>query len=225
MMISECFSSLQGEGSLAGVPSFFIRTAGCPMRCSFCDTPYASWNVEGRRMSVPELLRLAREQGMRHVVLTGGEPLLQREIGTLTRALREEGFHITVETAGNPAKEIQCDLLSLSPKTSNSDPEGRWAARHRRLRLDLDPARRLLDHAPDFQLKFVVWGREDLPEILEIVSKLGVSEKWKIMLMPEGRTAAECARHAPVVADLCLEHGFRYTPRLHLSLFGGGRGV
>ena len=225
MMISECFSSLQGEGALAGCPSFFIRTTGCRLRCRWCDTPYTSWETEGRRIAVEDLLKMVRESGMHHVVITGGEPLLQREIGQLTTLLKDSVFHITMETAGTVAPDFDCDLLSLSLKTSNSDPEGRWAERHRKLRLDLEPARRLLDRAPDFQLKFVVRGGEDIPEILEIVEKLGVGPSWKIQLMPEGRTAEDVAARAAEVAGLCREYGFRYTPRLHLSLFGGGRGV
>lgn len=225
MMISECFSSLQGEGSLTGVPSFFIRTTGCRLRCRWCDTPYASWDAEGRRFSVEELRAMVQESGLYHVVITGGEPLIQREIGALTALLREASFHITVETSGTAAPEFDCDLLSLSPKTSNSDPEGRWATRHRRLRSDLGIARRLLERAPEYQLKFVVRGDGDMPEILQIVQELGIRESWKVQLMPEGRSAEETEARSVVVAGLCREYGFRYTPRLHLSLFGGGRGV
>jgi 7-carboxy-7-deazaguanine synthase len=224
MVIAETFASIQGEGVLAGVPSFFIRTSGCNLRCAWCDTPYTSWQPEGRRSRVRELLAAASAAGLRHVVVTGGEPLLQRELGELTRGLAANGHHITVETAGTVAPEFDCHLLSVSPKTSNSDPEGRFRERHRDLRTNLAPLRRLLARHPEHQLKFVVAGEGDAGEILDIVRRLDVARD-RVLLMPEGRTAEQVAAHAPAVARLCLRHGFRYTPRLHLELFGPGRGV
>jgi 7-carboxy-7-deazaguanine synthase len=225
MYISETFTSLQGEGVLAGAPSFFIRTSGCNLRCRWCDTPYASWLPEGERRSVGSLVDEAVEAGVAHVVVTGGEPLLQREIGALTRGLAEAGRHITVETAGSVDPEFHCDLLSLSPKTANSDPPGDHRERHRQLRLELEPVRRLLRRFPEHQLKFVVEGAGDLPEILLLLDSVGVVETARVQLMAQGCSAAEVAERAPEVAALCLEHGFRYTPRLQLDLFGGGRGV
>ena len=225
MQIAETFTSLQGEGALVGMPSFFIRTSGCNLRCSWCDTPYTSWTPEGVRRSVADLVAEASGSGVRHVVVTGGEPLLQREIGRLTQALASEGFHITVETAGTVAPNFVCDLLSVSLKTANSDPEGRWRERHRRLRADIGPIRSLIERFPESQLKFVVRERRDLGDIRQLLEKLPSVDAGRGLLMPEGRTSAEVDRAAPVVAALCLEHGFRYTPRLHLDLFGGRRGV
>jgi 7-carboxy-7-deazaguanine synthase len=224
MFTSETFTSIQGEGMLAGVPSFFIRTSGCNLRCAWCDTPYTSWQPEGRRRSVGTLVEEATVAALRHVVITGGEPLLQRELGDLTRALAANGHHVTVETAGTLAPEFECHLLSVSPKTSNSDPEGSFRPRHRDLRANLAPLRRLLARHPAHQLKFVVRGEGDVGEILAMVELLGVVRDC-VLLMPEGRTSGEVAARAPSVARLCLRHGFRYTPRLHLDLFGPGRGV
>lgn len=224
MLIAELFVSLQGEGVLAGTPSFFIRTSGCNLRCSWCDTPYTSWRPEGQRRSVDELCAAARRAGVRHVVITGGEPLLQREIGALTSALAGQGHHLTVETAGTVAPEFTCDLLSVSPKTSNSTPPGPWRQRHERRRQDRAPLGALLRAHREYQLKFVVRAADDLPEIEALVAELGAARD-RVLLMPEGRSAAEVAARAPVVAALCLGHGFRYSPRLQLDLFGGGRGV
>jgi len=224
MFIAETFTSIQGEGMLAGVPSFFIRTSGCNLRCAWCDTPYTSWQPEGERRTLRELLSQATASGRRHVVITGGEPLLQRELGDLTRLLTVNGHHITVETAGTLAPEFDCHLLSVSPKTANSDPDGRLAERHRTLRVDLEPLRRLLARHAEHQLKFVVQGEGDLQEILATVEALAVARE-RVMLMPEGRTAEQAAVRARSVAKLALLHGFRYSPRLHLDLFGAGRGV
>ena len=88
----------------------------------------------------------------------------------------------------------------------------------------MGPPRRLLQRFPEHQLKLVVRDGDDVPEVLRLAADLGV-ERTRVVLMPEGRSAAEVAARAPLVAALCLEHGFRYTPRLHLDLFGGGRGV
>jgi len=225
MFIAETFTSIQGEGILAGVPSHFIRTSGCNLRCRWCDTPYASWEPEGEQRKVSELIDEAVASGARHVVVTGGEPLIQWEIGVLTRGLAAAGLHITVETAGTVDPPFHCDLLSLSPKTANSDPSDGNRDRHRRLRRDRSPIVRLLERFPEHQLKFVVEAAGDLPEILDVLSKLGKIAPARVLLMAQGTTAEEVAERAPAVADLCLEHGFRYTPRLHLDLFGGGRGV
>jgi 7-carboxy-7-deazaguanine synthase len=225
MFIAETFTSLQGEGILVGVPSFFIRTSGCNMRCRWCDTPYTSWLPEGDRRSLADLVAEAEASGVRHVVVTGGEPLLQREIGALTCGLRRAGLHVTVETAGTIDPDFECDLLSVSPKTANSDPQGAWRDRHRRLRNDREPLRRLVGRFPEHQLKFVVADGDDLREVAAVVELVAGIEPSRVLLMAEGRTAAEVAVKAPVVAALCLEHGFRYTPRLHLDLFGAGRGV
>jgi 7-carboxy-7-deazaguanine synthase len=225
MFVSETFTSIQGEGSLAGVPSYFIRTSGCNLRCQWCDTPYASWEPEGEQRKVPKLVDEAVASGVRHVVVTGGEPLIQWEIGVLTRGLAAAGLHITVETAGTVDPPFHCDLLSLSPKTSNSDPSGQNVEKHRRLRLDHAPMVRLLDRFPEHQLKFVVEGEDDLPEIIEMLAELGGIDRARVYLMAQARTLQEVAARGPAVAALCLEHGFRYTPRLQLDLFGGGRGV
>jgi 7-carboxy-7-deazaguanine synthase len=225
MFISETFASIQGEGALVGVPSFFIRTSGCNLRCQWCDTPYTSWLPEGTRRTVEDLVSEAEAAAVRHVVVTGGEPLLQREIGALTASLNSAGFHITIETAGTVAPDFHCDLLSASPKTSNSDPPGRQRDRHRKLRRDGRPLESLLRRFPDHQLKFVINDADDMGEVLELLETIGAVEPWRVLLMAQGRTAEEVAARAPEVAALCREHGFRYTPRLHLDLFGGGRGV
>lgn len=225
MYISETFTSIQGEGLLAGVPSHFIRTSGCNLRCRWCDTPYTSWEPEGERRQVAELVDEAVATGVKHVVVTGGEPLLQREIGKLTGELSVAGLHITVETAGTVDPPFHCDLLSLSPKTANSDPSDRHRDRHRAMRQDVAPTIRLLNRFSEHQLKYVVEGAEDLPEILEMLARFGDVEPARVLLMAQGRTPEEVRDRAPAVAALCLVHGFRYTPRLHLDLFGGGRGV
>lgn len=224
MFIAETFVSLQGEGLLAGTPAFFIRTAGCNLRCSWCDTPYSSWRPEGRRVHVGLLVEAAAAAGPHYVVITGGEPLLQREFPQLCQELVQRGFHVTVETAGTLAPEFSCHLLSISPKTANSDPEGAWAQRHRLIRSNLTSLRLLLAQHSEYQLKFVVEGEKDMPEVCSLVERLG-ADPLRVLLMPQGKTAEEVRARASLVAQLCLRYGFRFSPRLHLELFGPGRGV
>src|SRR5438477_10105679 len=87
MLISEIFHSLQGEGELTGVPSVFVRTSGCNLRCNWCDTPYASWNPEGEILSVEQVLTEIARYPARHVVLTGGEPMIAKELPALAQGI------------------------------------------------------------------------------------------------------------------------------------------
>src|SRR5439155_14137965 len=118
MRIAEIYTSLQGEGLLTGTPSVFVRTSGCNLRCWFCDTPYTSWQPEGEDWSVDAIIeeaqRLAAE--IRHVVVTGGEPMLFAELIPLCARLHSAGLHITIETAGTLLLPVHCDLMSISPK-------------------------------------------------------------------------------------------------------------
>ena len=139
MFISELFYSIQGEGELTGVPSVFVRTSGCNLRCNWCDTMYASWNPEGAEMSVDQILAEVAKHPASHCVLTGGEPMVAKGIHKLASALRHAGKHITIETAATiPPDGIACDLASLSPKLSNSAPDQRlpeaWRQKHNHLR-------------------------------------------------------------------------------------------
>src|SRR5215472_6358368 len=168
LKIAELFHSLQGEGSLVGVPSFFIRISGCNLRCSWCDTPYASWNPEGVEMTLDAILAEAARYRARHAVVTGGEPMIAPEIVELTARLHELGLHITIETAGTVFQPVVCDLMSISPKLANSTPEGDWASRHERLRIQPATLRQLLERY-HCQLKFVVENPEDVDEARALI--------------------------------------------------------
>ena len=227
MKISEIFYSIQGEGILVGTPSVFVRTSGCNLRCVWCDTPYTSWQPEGDAMSVEAILEEVKRFSARHVVVTGGEPMIVPEIVPLTEGLRAAGFHITIETAGTVYAPVACDLMSVSPKTSNSTPVdrdgGRWAARHDRLRIQPDVLRRLLSEY-DYQLKFVIKQPDDLVEILALVSQLDAA-RGKVVLMPEGTDAATLRERALWIVEIAKREGFRFSPRLHVDLWGNRRGV
>jgi 7-carboxy-7-deazaguanine synthase len=228
--ISELFYSIQGEGKLAGVPSAFVRASGCNLRCTWCDTPYASWQPEGREMTVEQIVQAVGEFGpARHVVLTGGEPMIMPEIGALCAALRERGLHLTMETAATVYRPVAIDLASLSPKLSNSTPAdragGRFAAAHEKHRLNLPVIQQFIETAPQFQLKFVVSTANDLQEIDAILTELRGWEAADVLLMPEGTDWTTQSARAAWVSELCKQRGFRFCPRLHVALYGNARGT
>ena len=231
MRISEIFYSIQGEGELTGVPTVFIRTSGCNLRCRWCDTPYASWNPEGEEMSIEDIIKEVKKHPARHCVLTGGEPMIARGIKELAAALRAEGLHITIETAGTVSPEgIACDLASLSPKLSNSTPspneiDQAWIERHEQTRLRPEILRAWLE-AGNYQLKFVYTKASDLDEIDALIESIGIPvPASKVLLMPEGTDEAHIASRQMELVSLCTKRGNRYCDRLHIRLFGNTKGT
>lgn len=230
--ISETFVSIQGEGKLTGVPSWFCRLSGCNLRCHWCDTPYASWEPEKTMRSIDELVEEAKASGAAHAVLTGGEPMMFAGLVELSQKLSAIGMHITVETAGTLVLDgLVCKLMSLSPKLANStpindprDPLGAWAKRHEERRLNFDAINELIASTRDRQLKFVVSSREDLPEIESVLSQISGYQPSDVMLMPEGVTVPDPDAVAWVVEE-CVSRGWSYCPRVHVQLFGDTRGT
>ncbi len=233
MRVAETFYSLQGEGELTGVPSFFIRTSGCNLRCSWCDTPYASWRPEGVERTVAELVSEAKLHPGRHAVLTGGEPMIAPELPALAEGLRAEGFHVTIETAGTvaPPPGLACDLASISPKLANSTPSAEsagagWAERHEATRRRPDVLRAWLLAGFGYQLKFVASSPADLDEIAETVASVGLPvPSAKILVMPEARTLETMRERAGWLGEACKARGWRYAHRLHVELYGNRRGT
>lgn len=227
MKISEVFATIQGEGILAGVPSLFIRTSGCNLRCHWCDTPYTSWTPEGEDWSLDRLMDWVRAHASyRHVVLTGGEPMIQPQLPELTRRLREAALHITIETAGTVDADVACDLMSLSPKLANSTPwqrDQRWAEKHEALRIQPAVLQRLTRDY-DYQLKFVVCEEKDLDEIDAIRAMVNAPAD-RILLMPEGVEPGVLHERSQWLVEVCKQKGYRFCPRIHVLLWGAKRGV
>jgi 7-carboxy-7-deazaguanine synthase len=227
MKISEIFYSIQGEGMLVGMPSVFVRTSGCNLRCTWCDTPYTSWQPEGQDLPIDQIAGAVANFRASHVVVTGGEPMIAPEIARLTHRLRAASLHITIETAGTVYAPVECDLMSISPKLANSTPHerdgGRWAAQHERLRYQPAILKRLMSEYP-YQLKFVVTSPDDLPEIASI--RDGVSaDRAHIVLMPEGIDRDTLRDRGLWLAEICKREGYRFSPRLHVDLWGDRPGV
>jgi 7-carboxy-7-deazaguanine synthase len=227
MRIAEIFHSIQGEGLLAGVPSIFIRTSGCNLRCHWCDTPYASWKPEGPEMSIGEILKKISGWDCNHIVLTGGEPMIAPDLPELATVLKKQKKHITIETAGTILPNgIPCDLASLSPKLSNSTPsperDPAWAKKHEATRLKLEVIAEWIQNYP-FQLKFVVSSELDLAEIKDLLSRLPPVPLHQILLMPECIDVKTLATRSPWLVEICKREGFRFCPRLQIELFGHTR--
>lgn len=230
MFIAEIFHSIQGEGELTGVPSVFVRTSGCNLRCGWCDTKYASWNPEGEETCIDDLVARVLEYSSDYCVLTGGEPLIAKGIHELAAKLRSAGKHITIETAATvlPAG-ILCDLASLSPKLSNSTPNAAsvngWRERHERSRLQPEVIAQWIDQY-NFQLKFVVASEADLEEISSLLALVNRPiPRSKILLMPEGTDVATIRGRDDTLVEVCKRHGYRYCNRLHIELFGNTKGT
>ena len=224
MKIAEIFYSLQGEGFLAGVPSVFIRVAGCPLRCKWCDTKYAWDGAAGEELTLDEIVAAVDSHPSRFVVITGGEPMVEPQLPALAQKLKDSGRHITIETAGIAfVPDLPCDLMSISPKLSNSIPDdASAAAEHNAKRFDADALRDLIDNY-DYQLKFVVDEPGDLAEIRQVIAELGGVDADKVLLMPQAVTRAELLAKSAMVAQLCTKNSFAFGQRLHSLLWDNAR--
>jgi len=244
MKIAEIFYSLQGEGLLMGVPSVFIRMSGCNLRCKWCDTPYTSWNPQGTEMDVKLILAQVLTHPARHVVLTGGEPMMFADTAELITHLKSLGKHITVETAGtlwlDNLPQGAIDLASISPKLANSTPTeregGRFAAAHERHRLNWDVLQKFATRGHGIigqcQWKFVISTPPDLQEMQELLTRLNAQlspacriTPEDVLLMPEGTEAAAVSERSRWLAEICKSHGYRLSPRLHIYLWGNTPGT
>ncbi len=232
MRVIEIFHSLQGEGILSGTPSVFVRLAGCPLRCRWCDTKYA-WDFSaGDEYGVDDLVEAISKHPCDHIVITGGEPMggpdleAREGLAELTRRLRAGRMHVTIETAGGLSiAELACDLMSISPKMANSVPsEPALATAHERQGTDPGVLAELIE-AYRCQLKFVVEAPDDIDEIHRLLDRLPPVPSDRVLLMPQARTREEFLAKAPQVARLCRETGYRFGHRLHVLLWSDRRGV
>jgi 7-carboxy-7-deazaguanine synthase len=164
----------------------------------------------------------------RHAVLTGGEPMLFAELIPLSQRLREAGYHITIETAGTLNLPVECDLMSISPKLSNSTPSAdrdpRWHRRHEQSRHVPEVIRRLLAEYV-YQLKFVIDSRADCDEVEDYLDRFPEADRSRVLLMPQGTDAKSLAEHSAWLEPLCRERGFHFCPRRHIEWYGHARGT
>jgi 7-carboxy-7-deazaguanine synthase len=239
MRIAEIYRSVQGEGLLTGLPSVFVRTSGCNLRCWFCDTPYTSWAPEGSDLSTDEIVAQVEEWDTRHVVVTGGEPMLHGELIPLCNRLHRpstrqnrlpgaRGRHITVETAGTLYLPVTCDLMSISPKFASSAPAAAkhpyWSRRHERERHRPSVVRRMMAEY-EYQLKFVVDTPRDLEELSNYLDELPEIERERVLLMPQGVEQPQLDARAEWLRPFCEANGYVFCPRKQIEWYGTVRGT
>lgn len=232
--VPEVFYSLQGEGERAGFPSVFVRFAGCNLQCWWCDTPYTwNWNGTGfkhrakqkyakktnvKRLSIGDLVALILQYDRaRNVVFTGGEPMLQQEIiNEVIKQLNKERpdyYSYEIETNGTVEPfdyfmSITGLTFNVSPKLGSSNMKGRFSRRY--------------GEVGNCVYKFVIGTPTDAEAVTEFINNNEIRET-KVIVMPEGVTAARLKKTRRVAADYALENGYRYTDRSHLLIWGGGR--
>jgi 7-carboxy-7-deazaguanine synthase len=227
LRISEIFESIQGEGASAGAPSVFVRLATCNLRCSWCDTRYTwdwaayDYDREVTRVAVEDVAGkiLASDAGS-HVVITGGEPLLQQPaLIELMRAL-PAARHVEIETNGTvaPVAELvaRVDQWNVSPKLANSGES-------RERRITRDSLLVLLGTGRAW-LKLVLESSADIDEVECLLAELAWPRD-RVLLMPQASSRETLAERAPMVLRVATERGLRTSPRLHVERWGGRRGV
>jgi 7-carboxy-7-deazaguanine synthase len=218
MQVAEVFYSIQGEGVTAGLPAVFVRLQGCSVGCSWCDTKY-SWDPEaGSAVELAALVEEVSAYPCRRAVVTGGEPLESPSFALLLKALGVQGFTIEVETSGTvpPPPSIDRSVQwNVSLKLAGSDVN---EAR----RVNPDAIRAFL--ARDAWWKFVVTSDADVAEVLQLAERFALP-RARILLQPEAVHREDLIERSRWVVEACKLHGFAFSPRLHVLLWGAKRGV
>lgn len=226
LKLSELFVSLQGEGPSLGKPCVFLRLAGCNLHCRFCDTKY-TWDFqtyvyedEVRVRAIADVADEIVATGQSRLVITGGEPLIQRRALERLLALLPATFVVEVETNGTfspgDVLEARVDQWNVSPKLENGgDPR---AARV------VPSALAALVATGRAYLKFVLDDPRDADEALSLAQELGVATD-RVLFMPQAANRDELHARAPLVSAEALARGVGYSHRLHVELWGGRRGT
>lgn len=191
-----------------------------------CDSSYTSWHPEDKEISVAEILNEIEGFNCKHVVITGGEPFVQKdELIILCEELFKRGYHITIETNATIYAPVKAHLISMSPKLKNSSPslDSKQFRMHNKNRIKPEIIRQFLAEY-DCQVKFVVDSQDDLEEIIELEETVPIPNE-KICLMPQARKQKEIQSKQQWIVEICKERNYRYSPRLQIRIWGEKRGV
>ncbi|MES9924740.1 MAG: 7-carboxy-7-deazaguanine synthase QueE [Candidatus Thiodiazotropha endolucinida] len=199
LRITEIFLSLQGEGRGAGYPTVFVRLTGCPLRCHYCDTPYAFSG--GEKYTLEDILQQVAGYDVEHVCVTGGEPLVQPECLPLLRALCDAGFRVSLETSG------ALDIGSVDERVARvmdlKTPGSGEMQRNRMSNIDFLRA--------DDQVKFVITDRADYEWSCEQLKRFHITDRCEVLFSP-----AQDQMNPTQLADWMIED--RVQARLQLQL-------
>ena len=225
MQVNEIFKSIQGEGPNFGKPAIFLRTAQCNLKCTWCDTKY-TWDWENydfskevNEMTIGEIKESILGLGINHLVITGGEPLLQQDdLADLLSFLKPD-FYVEIETNCTilPNKMLTdlVDQWNVSPKTENSGNP---------LELYEDSeCYYFFANQENCFFKYVVENETDIPEIKKFVAKYNIPET-RVQLMTQASTKEEVRSREKSISELAKQHNFAFSPRLHVAMWGSQRG-
>ena len=226
MKVSEIFSSIQGEGPHAGKPSVFLRTALCNLKCVWCDTKYTwdwdnyDYSKEVHELPIEKVLEKIKEFEPKHVVITGGEPLIQQnDIASLLSKLGDDYF-VEVETdctiIPNSAMLEHVNHWNVSPKTSNSG--------NSRKAREIPQCYDFFIKLENSVFKFVIENETDLVEIDELITKYSIP-KNKILLMPQASTKDELNLKKEEIEKIAKAKGLLFSSRLQVERWGNQRGT
>ena len=228
--IAEMFASIQGEGIESGSPSIFIRVSGCNLRCGWCDTPYASWEPEGEKMSLDQIIDYVNEHpSYPNVVITGGEPFMFPILPRLVERLKSLSKNVSIETSGTLYQQTSADLITISPKLKSSSPNTQrfpeWAKRHEASRFNPSVLYKVVEQSKAVQFQFLVEDADQLFEIEEVLASVPFNQKDRIFFMPQCKTKEELEDQTTWLMEFCKEKGYRFSDRLHIRMWDGVRGV
>ncbi len=225
MQVNEIFKSIQGEGPNFGKPAIFLRTAQCNLKCTWCDTKY-TWDWENydfqkevNEMTIDEIKGAILDLEINHLVITGGEPLLQQDDLADLLSFLKPNFYVEIETNCTilPNKMLTdlVDQWNVSPKTENSGNP-----------LELyenNECYYFFANQENCFFKYVVENEADIPEIKKFVTKYKIPEK-RVQLMTQASTKEEIRIREKSISELAKSNNFTFSPRLHVAMWGSQRG-
>jgi 7-carboxy-7-deazaguanine synthase len=175
-------------------------------------------------MSIDKIINQIENHPNQFIVITGGEPMINPDLPELLHKLKKRKRHITIETAGIAfIPDLQCDLMSISPKLSNSIPDNPELAKiHKDAMLDTAVLAELIENYK-YQLKFVIESQQDIQEIEQTIDQIPNVKRQNIMLMPQAATRKELIAKLPLIADICTQTGFALSQRLQILIWDNQR--
>ena len=219
-MVCEFLNTIQGEGLLQGIPSILVKLYGCNLKCKWCD------NNEGISeyviMCKEEILKRLQEVNCRYAIISGGEPTLYKGLNGLILLLKQNGIHVTVETNSTIITQLDCDLVSMSPKLAHSQDNNirniQFASR-----INFEAINYYIMHN-NYQIKFVCRNTdEDFQEVISILSKLDKVDWRNVMIMPLAATRQQLYEIQQELVRLCIKYNLRYMNRLQLQIWDVGK--